>query len=441
MPHVALVAFSGLRVRESELAAIGMTLPGLASRANAVAQLPSLGMLTLAGMLPEDWTASYHEADGDLDGLLQSIVRERPNLVAVSALTASADDAYQFAKRLRGENIRTAFGGLHATACAEEAGQHFDAVCLGEGEFVWPAILRDAAGGRLEPRYEAVRTNAELCWPLPRFEMLRQPRSRWMVQTQRGCPLACEFCGASRLISRFREKPALRLRDELLAIKQLDENPTIELADDNTFAGPREPEPLLELFSESGVRYFTEVDWRVGERPELLRNLASSGCVQVLVGIESLVFRFPGMGAKDAELARVMAATDRIQDAGIAVNGCFIVGGDGETRKSLAELSKFVRSTSLADVQVTLSTPFPGTALRSRLAREGRLLDDRGWSNYTLFDVTFRPDRLSVSELETGYRELLGELFDASETGRRSAIRHEIWRRNPAMKALSCNSI
>jgi radical SAM superfamily enzyme YgiQ (UPF0313 family) len=38
------------------------------------------------------------------------------------------------------------------------------------------------------------------------------------VQTQRGCPLACEFCGASRLLGGFREKPIERLREELAAI-------------------------------------------------------------------------------------------------------------------------------------------------------------------------------------------------------------------------------
>jgi hypothetical protein len=136
------------------------------------------------------------------------------------------------------------------------------------------------------------------------------------------------------------------------------------------------------------------------------------------------------MGQKQAELARVMRAIDRIQDTGIAVNGCFIVGGDGETRDSLAALSKFVRSTELADVQLTLSTPFPGTALRARLAREGRLLADRDWSSHTLFDVTFQPDRMSVEELEIGYRQLLSEVFDQQESRRRATIRHQIWRRN-----------
>ena len=56
MPHVSMVAMSGFRVREREMIALGMQLPGLAARAGAVAALPALGLLTLAGMTPENWS-------------------------------------------------------------------------------------------------------------------------------------------------------------------------------------------------------------------------------------------------------------------------------------------------------------------------------------------------------------------------------------------------
>jgi hypothetical protein len=52
MPHVAFVPFTGLRVREAEMLALGMALPGLRQRAEAIAHLPALGLLTLAGLNP-----------------------------------------------------------------------------------------------------------------------------------------------------------------------------------------------------------------------------------------------------------------------------------------------------------------------------------------------------------------------------------------------------
>ena len=238
--------------------------------------------------------------------------------------------------------------------------------------------------------------------------------------------MACDFCAASRLLGPFQEKPLAAIRRELGAIRELDARPLVELADDNTFAGSRAAAPLLEALREAGVRYFTEADWRIGEQPDVLAGLAESGCAQVLIGIESLVFRYPGMGSKLAELQRIMDAICRIQEAGVPVNGCFIVGADGETRQSLERLVEFILASPLAEVQLTLQTPFPGTALRRRLAREDRLLADRGWDYYTLFDVTYEPDRLSPEELESGFREAVAAVFSREATQRRSAQRRRI---------------
>jgi radical SAM superfamily enzyme YgiQ (UPF0313 family) len=295
--------------------------------------------------------------------------------------------------------------------------------------------LADAEAGTLAPLYRAPRAFDLAEAPVPRFDLLGgKPRPRYTLQTQRGCPLACDFCAASRLLGAFREKPVANLREELRALTAVESGPVLELADDNTFAGPRELGPFFEALADAKVRYFTEVDWRVGERPDVLAGLAASGCVQVLVGIESLVFRHPGMGPKQAHPARVLAAVQAIQEAGVAVIGCFLVGCDGETRQSLDNLARFILDSPLADVQLTLQTPFPGTALHRRLSQEGRLLPERGWSSYTLFDVTYRPDRLSVEELEGAFQDLVRRVFDGNAATRRGAIRREVWQRNPRLR-------
>jgi radical SAM superfamily enzyme YgiQ (UPF0313 family) len=172
--------------------------------------------------------------------------------------------------------------------------------------------------------------------------------------------LACEFCGASRLLGPFREKPLDRIEAELAALRSISRRPLVELADDNSFVGRRSAPDLLNALERADIRYFAEADWRIGERPEVLKRLAASGCVQVLVGLERLRRRYPGMGAKSAELARMQEAVARIQDAGVAVIGCFIVGGDGEDAESLHDLGEFLLESPLADVQLTLQTPFPG---------------------------------------------------------------------------------
>lgn len=435
MSHVAFVPFTGFRIREEAMLELGMTLPGLRNRSAAIAQLPALGLLTLAGMMPAGWSCSYHETSHWNECVVDEIMRERPTLIALSALTASVEEAYRFSMVLRREGVPVVLGGLHATTCPDEARQYCDAVVIGEGEPVWHDLLADVQMGSMKPIYRSSAAFGLSQTPVPRFDLLgSRARPRFTVQTQRGCPFACDFCAASRLLGPFREKPLANLRAELEAIRTLDPHPLLELADDNTFAGTRDVGPFFDLLDSVNARYFTEADWRIGERADVLEGLAASGCVQVLVGIESLVFRHAGMGTKEAELSRIMKAIDAIQEAGVAVIGCFIVGCDGESCDSLERLARFVEASSLADVQLTLQTPFPGTALYRRLRRDGRLLPKRGWAHYTLFDLTYRPDLLSVEELERGFENLVRRLFSRENAERRNRLRRQIWQRHPRFR-------
>ncbi|CAG0949747.1 Bacteriochlorophyllide d C-12(1)-methyltransferase [Planctomycetaceae bacterium] len=426
MPHVCFVALSGVRVVSPRLRELGLTMPGLRKRAEALSALPSLGLLTLAGATPEPWTCSYHETPNDTEALAEEIAAHKPALVALSALTASVDAAYALSDRLRARGLRTVIGGLHASMCPDEAGLHADAVCIGDGEAAWPTILADAISGELKPRYRAPADLAQS--PLPRFDLVaNKPRPRFTLQTERGCTLACEFCGASRLLGAFREKPLRLIARELDAICALTPRPVIELADDNTFAGKRDHGALLNALRTRGVRWFTEADWRIGHDPRLVRQLAEAGCVQVLMGVESPFIAPTGMGPKQASVNEVLDAIENLQDAGVAVNACFIAGMDGETPQSLEHLADFILACPAADVQVTLQTPFPGTALRRRLLREGRLLE-RPWSAYTLFDVTFVPERMTVAELERGFEQLVREVYSSEAQHMRATIRREVSR-------------
>lgn len=429
MPRVALIAMSGFRVREREMIALGMQLPGLQQRAGAIGALPALGLLTLAGLTPPNWEVSYHEVAGDIRAAAEQITREKPTLAAISALTASILDAYALADFLRAEGIPVVIGGLHATTMPDEAALHADAVVIGDGEPVWPQLLADAERKQLRPRYRADRPFDLAQAPMPRFDLLgAKDRPRYTLQTSRGCPLACDFCGASRLLGPYRTKPAALIERELAAIREnTGRRTTIELADDNTFAARRDSAALLDVLERSGVRYFTECDWRIGEQPDILDRLAASGCVQVLVGIETLRPRHAGMGAKAAPLPRVMDALNAVQSAGVAVIGCFVVGGEGEDLESLHALGEFLIDSPLADIQITLQTPFPGTSVRARLEREGRLLPDRSWESCTLFDLTYTPDRLSVAQMESGFHNLVKYVFAESPTRRREQIRRDIW--------------
>jgi radical SAM superfamily enzyme YgiQ (UPF0313 family) len=262
--------------------------------------------------------------------------------------------------------------------------------------------------------------------PLPRWQLLGDQRPpRYTLQTMRGCPWNCSFCAASRLLGPPRTKPDRRIEAELAAIAALQHRPWIELADDNTFAGQRDHAPLLEMLQHVGARWFTESDWRIALQPELLEQIARSGCRQILIGFESHIFRYAGMGAKTAQWQRMVEAAEAIQAAGIVVNACFILGAEGETERSIEWLGDFLEQAPFGEIQLTLQTPFPGTSLHAALKSSGRLLPGN-YERYTLFDVTYQPDAMTVEQLQGAFHALVECVFADNQQQRRNQIQKQI---------------
>jgi radical SAM superfamily enzyme YgiQ (UPF0313 family) len=441
---IALIAMSGVRAFNEELTRIGMTLPGFAERGRMIASLPSLSLLTLAGMTPDRFEISYHEI-ADLRQL-----GELPpcDLAAVSTMTAQVKDAYELARRYREAGTRTVIGGLHATALPDEALCHFDTVVVGEGELSWPSLLHDFEAGRSQRLYHPRGEEFNLAdAPMPRFELLEAGRyNRLTVQTQRGCPWRCDFCASSiTLTSRYKLKPIQKVIAEIRAIKAIWPRPFIEFADDNSFVNKRHSKELLRALAGEGVRWFTETDISVADDDELLSLMRESGCVQILVGLESPTPR--GLNGielnrnwKRERFDRYKEAIERIQSNGILVTGCFVLGLDGHTPEVFEDVHRFVEESGIGEVQITVMTPFPGTPLYERLKTADRLLNETVWEKCTLFDVNIRPDGMSVSELERGLLELAQRLYSPEEKrARRRAFRRQYqqrWQATPIAEGI-----
>jgi radical SAM superfamily enzyme YgiQ (UPF0313 family) len=418
--RIGLIAMSGVRVRTAELAALGVTLPGFVRRGRVIASLPSLGLLTVAGLTPPGHDLRYFEVD-DLERLepLPEL-----DLVGISSFTARIDAAYTLAARFRARGVPVVLGGLHVSVVPDEALQHADAIVVGGAEGAWPRVVADAERGQLSRVYTGAREGVfePGLYAAPRFDFLEgRAYNRITVQTSRGCPRACEFCAASlRITSRFNQKPLDRVMAEIREARRHVTEPFFELADDNTFLDRRWAEEFLRAVTPEGIRYFTETDASVADDPGLCDRLAASGCRQLLIGFESpRATDLAGLDPTDwkrRQAPRLRRVVDTLQSRGVSVNGCFILGLDAHTPDVFVDILDFVRSSGLAEVQYTVLTPFPGTPLYARLRREGRLLAERFWDRCTLFDVTYVPKRMSVGELETGLRWLFTETYTRRET-------------------------
>jgi radical SAM superfamily enzyme YgiQ (UPF0313 family) len=423
--RIGLIAMSGVRAVDPELLRLGLTLPGFVERGRVIASLPSLGLLTLAGMTPAPHCCEYHEVK-DVRALPE-LPRDL-DLVAISSFSAQIGEAYELADRYRALGIPVVMGGLHVTALPDEAARHADAVAVGEGESIWPEILADAEARALKPLYTADGRYRLDDAPMPAFALLNIPKyNRLTVQTSRGCPFRCEFCASSILLTpRYKQKPAAKVLAEIDQIRRLWRRPFIEFADDNAFVNRRYWKELLPALKARKVRWFAETDLSVHEDDELLELMRQSGCAEVLIGFESPgEFGLRGVELKsDWKLKRWQHAKEairQIQEHGIRVNACFILGLNGQGPDIFDRLLEFVAETLPFDVQITLQTPFPGTPLYSRLKREGRLLREAAWELCTLFDINFRPQQMTPEELRTGFRDMGVKLYSQEFTDRRRA--------------------
>ena len=424
--NIGLFPMSGIRVCDAELLRLGLTLPGFVERSKTIASLPSLGLLTLAGMTPGRHHIHYAEVP---DESLMTSLPDGLDLAAISSYSAQIDEAYALARRFKEIGVPTVIGGPHVTALPEEAARHCDAVVIGEGECSWLQVLDDAEHGRLQPVYRADAAGFDLAdAPMPAFELLDISKyTRRTVQTSRGCPHHCEFCASSVVLThKYKQKPVAKVLAEIERILTIWERPFIEFADDNSFVNRAYWKELLPQLKGMGLKWFTETDISVADDEALLDLMREAGCAQILVGLESPT----ESGLHGLELRNdwkfrkfpyYQQAIRAIQSRGVTVNGCFVIGLDGHTPEIFDQVFEFVRAVELYEVQVTLLTAFPGTPLYARFERENRLLEPLNWKKCTLFDINFKPANMTESELHDGFKKLAVGLYGEEFTN---------WRRN-----------
>jgi radical SAM superfamily enzyme YgiQ (UPF0313 family) len=391
---------------------------------------PALTLPTLAALVPPEITAEVRIVD---EGVEELTDLWDADLVGITAVTASANRAYEIADQARAAGATAVLGGVHPTLLPEEAAGHADAVVTGLADDAWPEVLRDHAAGRLRPRYDG-REDVDLAGrPWPRRDLLN--RRRYLdvptLQASRGCVNGCAFCTIPAAWGRrFHRRPVDEVAREVAALgsrRVLFLDPA--LLEDRTNALA-----LLRALAALGVRWGGLATIRAAFDDELLDLAAASRCVGLLVGFESLNQEsLDGAGKTFGEAGRYAEAVRRFHDRGIAVLGCFVFGFDQDGEDVFERTAAFVDRAGIDAVRYAVYTPFPGTPAFAALEREGRILS-RDWSRYTTEDVVFRPRRMTVDRLERGLADAWRRTYGLVSIGRRTR-----WLSRTAPLALALN--
>lgn len=361
---------------------------------------PMLGLTLLAAQFPKAYEIKIiNEAIEAID------FDSEVDLVGITSLTCTARRAYEVADRFRNRGVKVVLGGVHPSLLPEEAKEHADSVFIGEAEGMLDTLIRDFEEGKLKPFYRNRKWSELKGMPIARRDLLSHRYSPLFkaIETTRGCPHRCDFCSVPVINGkRYRMRPLEEIDRELSTIiKKRGEY--IFLTDDNVIAHEDYALGLFDLFRRYGVRWMGFSTIKIARNERLLRKAQESGCLSLFIGFESLLqANLDHVSKRFVDAIELNQSIRTIQAHGIGIHGSFIFGFDGDDPSVFKKTVDFVQKNCIEIPSFSVLTPFPGTELRKRLEKEGRIFD-RDWSHYDMSHVVFEPRGMTARELQEGY--------------------------------------
>ena len=153
---------------------------------------------------------------------------------------------------------------------------------------------------------------------------------------------------------------------------------------------------------------------------ELLETMYHAGCRRINYGIESGNQQILDSMKKNITVGQVREAVKWTKDAGITINGDFIIGMLGETKATIKQTMELARELKLDSYNFSVATPFPGTELYNSALEAGLIERDKTsfkrWSFHINANLT---QDCSDADLATFQNEAFEEFFLKRTFGKR----------------------
>jgi radical SAM superfamily enzyme YgiQ (UPF0313 family) len=359
---------------------------------------PPLGLATLAAYLDEGDEIEL------VDEHVESVnTDDEPDLVVIQAYITSSYRAYQLADLYRARGAYVCLGGLHPTSLPDEASSHADSIFIGPGEDTWPAFLTDFRAGHPQQIYRSHTRTLEAL-PFPRRDLIKRqlylvPNS---VVVSRGCPHRCDFCYKEAFFKGGKSFYTLSVDRALSEIESLPGR-HLYFLDDHLFGNPGFARGLFAGMSGMGRLWQAAGTVASILTPGLMESAAEAGLRSLFVGFETLNATNLQSQHKLHNLQRDYdQAIRRLHDLGVMVNASFVFGMDEDDESVFKRTVEWAVRQGVQTATFHILTPYPGTLLYERMAREGRLLTSN-WDLYDTRHAVFQPANMTPQSLEAGY--------------------------------------
>jgi radical SAM superfamily enzyme YgiQ (UPF0313 family) len=377
--------------------------------------LPPLGLLTVAGMLPKGW-------ESKLVDMTTRRLRDRDirwaDYVFVTAMLIQRKSADQVIERCKHLGTKVVAGGPLFTSIPEQYA-HVDHLVLREAELTLPLFIRDIEAGCAGKVY-STNEKADLCeTPIPQWSLIDAEKYALMcIQYSRGCPFDCDFCDVTTLFGhRIRTKTIEQVLHELESIYSLGWRGDVFFVDDNFIGNKlRLKSELLPAMIEwmkqrqHPFTFNTQASINIADDEELMELMVQAGFDCVFIGIETPSEESLGECNKVQNKGRnLVGCVKKIQEAGLQVQGGFILGFDSDDPGIFDNLIQFIQKSGIVMAMVGLLNAPRGTRLYQRLFAEQRLTTPASGDN-TDCSINFIP-KMGLENLVRGYQKVIHTLY------------------------------
>ncbi|MBN1318122.1 MAG: B12-binding domain-containing radical SAM protein [Anaerolineales bacterium] len=379
---------------------------------------PPLGLATLAGYLEDSDCSEIVDEHVDKVG-----TDDDPDLAAIETYITSSYRAYRIADAYRERGVYVVMGGLHVTACPDEALLHADTIVLGPAEEAWPRFLADFRVGTPDRVYKSRIRELSSLPPLRRDLIKRKnylvPNS---ISVSRGCPHRCGFCYVNSFFDggkRFYTYPVQK------ALAEIQTMPGRHLffLDDNIFGDVGFAADLFKGMANLGRVWQGAATVRSILNTQLLDLAVQSSLRSLFIGFESLNQESMRRYHKDHNKVEMYNdAIELLHQRGVMINASFVYGFDGDDESVFDATVDWAISQGIETATFHILTPYPGTALYREYAASGRILHNN-WDLYDTRHAVFTHPRMSPETLEQGYWRSYKRFYQWSNITRSALVK------------------
>ncbi len=386
------------------------------SHFKTMGRIPHMGILSIAGMLQKyGFECEFVDAFNfqlSIEETVSRVISSTPDFVAVTSNSSNIFYAKKVIEKLRERiEVPIIIGGQHASNMPLQVMKNIavDYAIIGEGDFAMLQLLQALQAGEdisgiAGIVYRNIREEVIINDALVVKDLSELPSRAWNLinlrdycpsdgshiykpaistMMQRGCPLACIYCGVNSIFKhKVRQHSLEFLEQELQYFK---ENGIVDIQFwDSVFTFNQEwAIEASKIIKKYGFAWncIGRLD-HVNE--DLLRLMKDCGCYEIGYGVESGTQKSLDLMKKKQNLEDVKKIVALTKKIGIKVKCFFLVGFSWETREDIQKTFDLAFEMMPHFVAFSICAPYPGAPMWNQFSEKYESVDSfRGIDNTT----------------------------------------------------------